>query len=323
MTRTERKIVYSVLIIVMSLLFSGYTIRNAEYMRIADKYIEDFDELKRSVRYSVELKEIEQVKESLHSKRSSFMEEVKTSYSSKVSDRLMLKISYNKFDSEFEKIMEFLSEKTREIAPEKNKRMVSISLSDNKVQEKRLLKQEKESKEQVSEKVNEKRSITVWKRVSLDNVEDIPENTLVFDEEELTYLKAFKVEEGKEAQRGEQLKKILDRHNLSFDTNIKSNTFFEGEDFVVGDERFTYKDGKYISRLKNKVIEFDSVIVRLESAELPGFGKALIYNGREFLTGAWMSNEDGIDFFDNRGQILRLSQGRTLITRAQAEEVEL
>jgi|GEM_PF-4286246 len=323
MTNTEKKIVYSVLIIVMSLLFSGYTIRNAEYMLIADKYIDDFDVFKRSVRYSVDIKEIEQVRERLKNKRTSFMNEVKSSYSSKISDRLMLRISCNKFDSEYEKIMKYLNGKTQEIAPEKNRRMISISFSDDETGQERNIKKTEEKKETVKESRDERKLVTIWKRVSPDMTEELPVNTLVFDEDELTCLKAVEVKEGKETGNGEQLKDILDRYNLTFDSNIKKNTFFEGKDLVVGNERYIYKDGKYISRLLDKDVEFDSVVVRLESKDLPDFGKALIYNGREFLIGAWMTDEDGIDFFDNKGKVLRLSEGRVLITKAQAEEVDL
>ncbi|PLX20011.1 MAG: hypothetical protein C0601_00360 [Candidatus Muiribacterium halophilum] len=321
MTKTEKKIVYSILIIIMSLLFSGYTIRNAEYMRIADNYIQGFDRLEKSIEYSADLNEIKRLKDDVKDKRTRFMNEIRSSYSSDVSDRLMLKISYNKFDTAYNKLFKLIEQRQEQIDPKTSKRLVSIDIDDNKKISKIVKKEE--NQKSVSKKVMKQDEIlaTIWKRVALREVEDIPERTIVFQDDETTYLKAVKTPSGKENERGLILEDLLKKQNISMDPELKKDPFNRGKDFKVKDDEYKFKDGRYIHKINGKDVEFDSVVVKIISKDMPGFGKALVYNGREFLTGAWLQDDNDISFYDNKGKKLRLADGRTLITQADENEV--
>ncbi len=308
MRRHENKIFLTAVLFIFTLVFSGYTIRNADYMVIADKYIEKHTDIRSKVPESSE-QELQDIKEDVSSLEADFIREIRDKYSSEMTDRVFLSLSYKKFQKSTDKLMRRILEKEEELTGNVNG-MVSVGftsssdaedadgISEIKASEETEEKNEEETSETVPASLvyavlgDEKSSLDKYSVVIRDDIND----------------RSLVLRESADRSEPDRIQDMVFTRKTEIFSGEKDMYSGEGPgEFSIKDYKFRFSGGRYqVYRSDGLVYKADSLIIRLENG-IDGFGKAVIWNGKEYINGAWLVDNDGnTEYYDNRGEIIEL-----------------
>ncbi|MFW5781977.1 MAG: hypothetical protein ACOCWO_01650 [Candidatus Muiribacteriaceae bacterium] len=308
MRRHENKIFLIAVLFIFTLVFSGYTIRNADYMIIADKYIEKHTDIRSRISESSE-QELQDIKKTLSSLESDFIGEIREKYSSEMTDRVFLSLSYKKFQKSTDKVMKRILEKEEELTGNVNG-MVSVGVSS--APEVESVEEDSENKDiEESEVINkeEKESTipaTLVYAVLRDKESSFDKYSVVIRDD--INDRSLVLRESASETVSDKIEDMIFTRKTEIFSGDKDMYSGEGPgEFSIKEYKFRFSDGRYqVYRSDEPVYSADSLIVRLESG-VDGFGKAVIWNGKEYINGAWLVDNDGnTEYYDNRGEIIEL-----------------
>ncbi|MFA5478507.1 MAG: hypothetical protein WC337_00620 [Candidatus Muiribacteriota bacterium] len=321
----ENRLILLTLITLFGLLASGYTVKNADYMVLAEKYTDEYQSFIRKIETSFSVEELEDFEYKLEKNKTEFMNRIKESYSSDVTDRVMLNVSYRKFNKRHDSVLKRISMKKRELSGVEENGMVTIEL----IRKDDILSEKVEDNPAESEKIIEDIEEEALELVN-NSTNEIPES-LVFavynafpavDEKTVGILKndnnegyvLFKTDNDDFSNIDNNYSEDILNFGFKKDNmavNIADfglikeqneySGFNKGESFKVGNREFVWKDGKYLVS-DEKITDYsaENLVIQIKD-EFDNYGKALIYDGKSFFTGLWVTDEGETVYYDNFG----------------------
>lgn len=329
MTPKEKKVFLTMIILIFGFLFSGYTIRNAEYMTIAEKYTEKISEI-RELRQNIRDREvIYSVREKINNAKEDFLDEVQKKYTDKWSDKVLLGISYRKFDKRFSRIMNNLHEKEKELLYASGENLVSMEVSH--VPEKKSPDIIKTAEPEKTEKVPvvKEQIVNMIVKERLSDIQDfisvihhsksdsmlvMRADTDISDNDIPSVFEEYEIYKNKMISQYED--EIFEKGDIPV---IRG----KGRSLKAGNLSFAWIDGKYHIIGESGKTWSDTLIIKAENG-LDEYGKAYIYNGKEFFSGVWLKGENSkIQYFDNFGKKVTLHGKRLWITECDERDIIL
>ncbi|MGM0606916.1 MAG: hypothetical protein ACQESP_00725 [Candidatus Muiribacteriota bacterium] len=328
MKSRESKILLLSMIIVFGLIGSGYTVRNAEFMIIAEEYTKDFESYKRAVENTLNEEELKEIQNKLDDNKEDFMHKIKKNYSSDLTDKLMLNFSYKKFNNRYNNIKGDIESRLKRLGGDKTENeLVSINFKkemkpDNNnediVEEAKQIDNELETKEEVEGEL----PVSLIKAVVKNSpgqveVDDI--HTVVKNESENDYLvlKYFNKDEKNLLNFNNSYSDFLNK--IGFDDFnsveeeklkikkmeeeiINSNSY---KSFKINDRNFEWRDNAFLINDENfESFRAENIIVQIEG-KISGYGSAYFFNGKEFTKGVWLQEDEEINYYDNLGNEIK------------------
>jgi hypothetical protein len=334
MTQNEKKVFLMLIVLTFGFLFSGYTIRNAEYMTMAEKYTERLKDIPLNELDVDNIDDILVVKENINNTKDQFLDEIQTKYSSKWSDKVLLGISYRKFDKNFNRIMSVIEKRHKKILYSNGGNLISFSYEEKEEENSPQITMTSEVEiKNESEEILEKSAKLEYVNFSL--LQSIDENTdfisVLHNSESENMLVASISSKTSDIRLPEEYIEYEKYKNVMASDFIDS-TFFKverpsmwenGKSFIAGEIRFVWDKGRYNILSENTRTWADNIIVRLENG-FDMYGKALIYDGKSFIHGVWINGEDGnINYFDNFGKTVTLSGTRLWVSICDEGELKI
>ncbi|MCK9224590.1 MAG: hypothetical protein M0R46_03255 [Candidatus Muirbacterium halophilum] len=330
MTQNEKKVFLTLIILTFGFLFSGYTIKNAEYMTIAEKYTEKLKDLPIIISDVNDSDDVFKVKNNISNTKDEFLNEIQQKYSSKWSDKLLLGISYRKFDKNFNKIMYAIEKKEENILFSNNGNLISFAEEKPKNIEKEI-EEEPKLEQIIEQQIIEEKSDYINMKITQNITINDDFISVLHNANSNNILILSKGDKQNDFNITEEFIEYNKYKNSMVDEFVKS-TFFKverpalwenGKSFIAKDIKFVWHNGKYNILSKNTQTWSDNVIIRLENG-FEQFGKAVIYNGNSFINGLWIEEDNGkINYFDNFGKIVTLAGERLWISICDEGDLQI